>query len=162
MRPIIRNKNPDATPQEIIILLNEAWNKEKEAGNKKIWEKKAIESYVPAPVKIKVDSNNRGGDLAGELLIANNAIRKCNMCGLMISNVNRHMLLYHNGGNAVAEELEPGEETTTIDEASTHDNNFVEPFHIFEETDCNEVVSVNTVPVMETSEKDADEEKFLE
>ena len=43
-RPIIRNQNPDATPQEIIKLLNEAWNKEKADGRKQVWEKKQTKS----------------------------------------------------------------------------------------------------------------------
>ena len=62
-RPIIRNQNPDATPQEMVKLLNEAWNNEKLAGNKDVWDKKAKEFG-------KTDDN---------------PFQECDICGLMIA-----------------------------------------------------------------------------
>ena len=34
MRPIFKDENPEVTPQEMIRLLNTAWNTEKENGKK--------------------------------------------------------------------------------------------------------------------------------
>ena len=42
MRPVVRNQHPDATPQEMIKLLNEAWNKEKAEGKKDLWPGKVL------------------------------------------------------------------------------------------------------------------------
>ena len=44
-RPEIRNEHPDATPQEMIRFLNEAWNKEKAAGKKSDWDNKAKHGF---------------------------------------------------------------------------------------------------------------------
>ena len=64
-RPIIRDQNPDATPQEMVKLLNEAWNNEKLAGNKEIWDWRA-----------KKLGRNESIDV--------NPFQECNICGLMI------------------------------------------------------------------------------
>ena len=141
MRPIIRNENPDASPQELISLLNVAWNKEKENGNKKIWEKKAREKAVPAIE----NENDDTGEHAGELLLANHAIQKCNLCGLMIANVSRHMLLSHNRENDV-EEVEPTvEESTSIEDASE----FIPPLPVLDSADGNGVDEEPLVHVQE-------------
>ena len=38
MRPYYKNENPDASPQEILKILNIAWKKEKNEGKKKYWD----------------------------------------------------------------------------------------------------------------------------
>jgi hypothetical protein len=43
-RPEIRNMNPDATPQELMVILNAEWRKEKIAGRMEFWQKKAKEA----------------------------------------------------------------------------------------------------------------------
>ena len=88
-RPEIRSQNPDATPQEMIKLLNEAWNREKASGNKAEWDKKA-----------KNDENNRATANETDIPRAdakddNHAIKKCGICGLMIANLNAHMMINH-------------------------------------------------------------------
>ena len=85
-RPEMRNQNPDATPQEMIKILNEAWNREKMSGNKESWDKKAKENEQPKENRSQPEENH--------------AIRKCSICGLMIANLNAHMMINHSENQA--------------------------------------------------------------
>ena len=88
-RPLIKTQNPTAKPQEIIKMLNEAWNKEKAEGNKDFWEEKAknVRSNI-SQVAAGVATNEDEPEM-------NYAISKCSVCGTMIANIKRHMELAH-------------------------------------------------------------------
>ena len=132
MRPVVRNQHPDASPQEMIKLLNEAWNKEKAEGKKEVWEKKAKETPKSSDI-VEPPTNNES---AGEILLSeaeNHTIKKCDLCGIMITNLRRHMTLAH-ATNAIDDELsitlieDPPEEQEqeiveqeTVEEESTGD-----------------------------------------
>ena len=78
MRPKVRHENPDASPQEIIKFLNVAWNKEKAEGRKNHW-------LNP-----------------GAVVSDHHIIKKCDICGLMIANLEAHMEAAHQARNDVA------------------------------------------------------------
>ena len=85
----------------MIRFLNEAWNKEKAAGEKSDWDNKAKNGF---------DEDTRANEISevGQVEIAqrkkNHEIQKCTICGLMIANLNVHMRLHS------------GEETLVIDQ----------------------------------------------
>ena len=78
-RPIIRDQKPDATPQEMVKLLNDAWNDEKLAGNKEIWDKKAKEFGRNETIEV-------------------NPFEECNICGLMIAKSTKNIHMERNHG----------------------------------------------------------------
>ena len=79
-RPLIRDENPDATPQEMVKLLNEAWNNEKLAGNKEIWDKKAKEFGRKETIEV-------------------NPFQECSICGLMIAKSTKNIHMERNHGS---------------------------------------------------------------
>ena len=79
MRPQVRSENPGASPQEMVRLLNAAWNVEKENGKKSYWD---VEARKAKDAEMAVSSNY--------------VIKKCNICNLMIANLDEHMALHHN------------------------------------------------------------------
>ena len=135
-RPEIRNIHPDATPQEMIVLLNAEWNKEKAAGRKDIWHSRAqkeneeADSYndddavttlagsedpdVPlarsaplvAPIVAPLVVVEANHSVDAPLVEAFHEIRRCDLCGLMIANLNAHMMLAHKPDDANQDEEE--------------------------------------------------------
>ena len=115
-RPEVRDLNPDATPQQMIALLNNEWNKEKAAGGQDYWKQQADKvnatpDVTSVPVVIadpstdaSTSAQNANVSLSlteSESLVASNenldmhAIKKCHLCGLMIANMAAHMQLAH-------------------------------------------------------------------
>ena len=147
-RPEVRNEHPDATPQEMIRFLNEAWNKEKAAGEKSDWDNKAKNGF---------DEDTRANEISevGQVEIAqrkkNHEIQKCTICGLMIANLNVHMRLHS------------GEETLVIDqEVNTEQvaGTVEENPEIDLEVDGEPEVAIETAAIEENPEIGADEEGF--
>jgi hypothetical protein len=113
-RPEIRNEHPDASPQDMIKYLNDAWNKEKVAGKKDEWDRKAkngLEEDVARVVETSALVEHFGP------IEENHQIMKCGICGLMIANLSVHMRNHH------------GEVTQTIEVAD-----IMEADHAIEET----------------------------
>ena len=92
MRPKIRDENPDANPQDMIKLLNTAWTKEKDEGNKKKWEKAAKEANDANADEPRVVLNNQEA-MEGPV-VDNHVIQKCGICNLIIFNVASHMRMH--------------------------------------------------------------------
>ena len=128
-RPKLRNENPDASPQEMIKLLNTAWNIEKENGKKKHWENAAKEATFEASTV--VTENVIGETLTDYELLPeaqvpvqvqkNHSIKKCTICNLMIANVENHMRLHESERESTIETVvveDPIEEDLELEEAA--------------------------------------------
>ena len=110
-RPKLRNENPDASPQDMIKLLNAAWNREKENGRKKHWENAAKEAALEASTE--ATENGSGEALtdhehlpeAPVQVQKNHSIQKCNICNLMIANVENHMRIHETEREITTETL---------------------------------------------------------
>ena len=92
-RPQVRNINPDATPQEMMVLLNAEWTKEKAAGRKGLWDIRAAQENNPGVA----DHADGMASASIPVLGSSNchAIQRCELCGMMIANLNAHLLLAH-------------------------------------------------------------------
>ena len=93
-RPEIRSKNPDASPQEIVKLINEAWNEEKLHGRKDYWQLMADKEVSS---RISGDTNIPNQEQQSSSLSStdNHQIKACHVCGLMVGNYNLHMETSH-------------------------------------------------------------------
>ena len=105
-RPEIRDKYPNASLQEIIRLLNEAWNIEKASGNKKLWDERAKNAEHDGSIGSAVDAVAVITPVP-EMRKNNHLIKKCDICGLMIANMTAHMM--NHIGEQVVTEVVPAE-----------------------------------------------------
>ena len=134
----VRNENPDATPQDMIRLLNNAWRKEKEDGRVKNWEKAAKDAMDDTIVD-HVEPDESTDDLGVDK--ENHVIQKCTICNLMIFNVQNHMRS-HEKTDLVAE----NGETTRQEE--------VENLLVEEQTSQDEVIEIEETADIHESDKD--------
>ena len=93
-RPEIKNRKPDATPQEMMFLLNTEWAKEKEAGRKSFWDSRAAQENNPEVVET-AEPTESGSVSRRESSSDFHEIRRCVLCGVMIANLKAHLLLAH-------------------------------------------------------------------
>ena len=124
MRPIFKDENPEVTPQEMIKLLNTAWNKEKENGRKKHWEEEAKKSVITETEEVVVEDRENVTDVPTDQ--NNHSITKCTICNRMISNVENHMAMHHQEQPVVDEPtiIDSSDTTTQVvdDDKPEHDD----------------------------------------
>ena len=142
-RPEIRNQNPDATPQEMIKILNQAWNSEKLLGNKEAWDKKA-----------KEDGERDNSAQTEE----NHFIQKCNICGLMIANLNVHMTMNHSQDTGTTHEAPNEDEpaTETLEAPTTQ----LEVAEETEELEAEQEVVPDNTAVIEATDGESTQNNF--
>ena len=126
-REEIKNRNPEATPQEIMATLNAEWNMEKLAGRKDYWDKRA----------------NTAGDATKDRSNEFHKYQKCQLCGLMIINLNAHMLRSHK---------DVSEEAVTIAEPASENVLVVEEVELDVASENNEENLIEETEIESTEE----------
>ena len=89
----VRTMNPDATPQEMMVPLNAQWTKEKSAGRRGLWDSRAAQENNPEVADHAVGMASASITVLGSSNF--HAIQRCELCGMMIANLNSHLLLAH-------------------------------------------------------------------
>ena len=123
MRPISKDEKPEVTPQEMIWLLNAAWNKEKENGKVRHWEEEAKKSVNTEIKDVIVEERENATDVPTEQ--NNHSITKCTICNRISSDVESHMAIHHQEQTVDEPTIIDSSDATTevvADEKPEHDD----------------------------------------